>query len=369
MSRIGFVKLLSLLVLTLGTTELWATVTYQVGSCKPGKFFQTITAALTATPPPNIVKVCPGTYPEQVHITQAVILEGIISGNLGEVIIASPPNGLVVNATDDLGDPIAAQLFVEGDPGPVGISGITLDAANNEVQSPAYVVGIFFQNSSGTVNHVATRNQMGGGGGVGVWIQGGLLLPAVTVENSSIRSFDDIGVWDQTNATSSELTVTIKDNYVNGGFGSGVIANVDIAMGPGATAAVTDNYLAGGVTGVRAAASATGSISGNKLITDGTAIAINGGGVSVISNDIFLSSVEGIVVYSALLPAIRGNTIAGCPIGIELNGFGDDNLHSNTIMDGGVGLDQVPVGFAAVNSYYNVSTIMVNVAGGAGTEK
>jgi hypothetical protein len=46
-SRIGFVKLLSLLVLALGTTELWATVTYQVGTCKPAPHtFPTITAAL-----------------------------------------------------------------------------------------------------------------------------------------------------------------------------------------------------------------------------------------------------------------------------------------------------------------------------------
>jgi hypothetical protein len=363
MSRIGFVKLLSLLVLTLGTSELWATVTYQVGTCKPAPHtFPTITAALTATPPPNIVKVCPGTYPEQVLITQAVILEGMISGNSDEVIIASPPNGLVVNATDDLGDPIAAQVFVEN-AGPNQISGITLDAANNEVQSPAYVVGIFFQNSSGTVNHVATRNQMGGDGGVGIWMEGGALLPAVTVENSSIRSFDDIGVWDQTNAATSELMAIIKGNDVNGGFGSGVIANVDIAMGPGAASTVSDNNLAGGVTGVIAAASANGSISGNRLINDGNAIAINGGGVSVTSNNIFLSSIEGIVLYSALLPAIRGNTITGCPIGIELNGFADGNVLSNTIMDGGIGLDQVPAGFAASNFYYNVGTI-IRKAGG-----
>jgi len=349
-------------VLTIGSNELWATVIYEVGTCKPGSF-PTITAALAATPQPNVVKVCPGTYPEQVHITYAVTLQGMISGNSGEVIIASPPNGLVVNAMDDLGDPIAAQVFVEASPGPQQISDITLDAANNEVQSPAYVVGIFFQNSSGTVNHVATRNQIGGNGGVGMWIEGGLLLPAVTVENSSIRFFDDIGLWTQTNAAASELTATIKDNDVNGGFGSGVIANFDIAVGPGATTTVSDNFLAGGATGVMAAANASGSISGNRLLNNGTAIAMDGGGVSVTSNNIFLSSVEGIVLYSALLPAVRSNTIAGCPIGIELNGFADGNLHSNTIMDGGVGLDQVPAGFAVSNFYYNVGTI-IRMAGG-----
>ncbi len=142
-----------------------------------------------------------------------------------------------------------------------------------------------------------------------------------------------------------------------------MIANFDIAMGPGAASTVEDNHLAGGVTGVIAAATATGSITGNQLIADGTAIAINGGGVSVTSNNIFLSSIEGIVLYSALLPAIRGNTITGCPIGIELNGFADGNAHSNTIMDGGVGLDQVPAGFAVSNFYYNVGAT-IRKAGG-----
>jgi hypothetical protein len=212
---------------------------------------------------------------------------------------------------------------------------------------------------------------MGGGlrapvhpaGAVGIWIEGGASNPTVTVENSSIRLFDSIGIWTQTNAAASELTVTIKGNDVNGGFGSGVIANSDIAMGPGATTTVSDNYLAGGTIGVVAAASANGSISGNQLITDGTAIAINGDGVSATSNNIFLSSTEGILVNSAS-PAVQRNTITGCPIGIELNGFADGNVHSNTIRDAGVGLDQVPAGFAVSNSYFNVGTIVINSGGG-----
>ncbi len=346
----------------IGSNELWATIVYQyVGACRP-RSFATITAALAATPQPNVVKVCPGTYNEQVNITYAVTLQGMISGNSGEVIIASPPNGLVVNARDDLGDPIAAQVYVAANPGPINISDITLDAANNEVIATAYVVGIFLQNTPGTVNHVATRNQMGGAGGVGIWIEGGLLLPAITIENSSIRSFDDIGIWTQTNAAASELTATIKDNDVNGGFGSGVIANFDIAMGPGATTTVSDNYLAGGITGVIAAESAAGSILKNTLIADGTAIAISGnGGVSATSNNIFMSSNAGISVNSAL-PVVQHNTITWCGFGIELNGFADGNVHSNTIMDAGVGLDQVPAGFAPSNSYFNVGTIMVNAA-------
>lgn len=362
MSRTNSVKCLSVLALALSSPALWAsTITYAVGTCLPGLHsFSTIMGAVTATPPPNVVKICPGTYHEQVEITQPITLEGVTSGNSSQAIIASPPNGLVVNASSDTGDAIAAQLFVEAQPGPILISNITLDAAGNGQPSPGpYIVGIFFQNASGTVNHVVTRNQSGDGSGVGIWIEGGASNPSVTVENSSVGTFDDIGIWTQTNAGASELTANIKSNTANGSIGI-----IDVAMGPGATATVSDNYLAGGATGVSAGAVAdpiSGFIVGNTIIDDGTAIAINADGVSVTGNHIFMSSTQGILVNSAL-PAVQRNTITGCPIGIELNGNGDVNVHSNTIIGGGIGLDQVPAGFAAIDSYFDVATNVALVA-------
>jgi Protein of unknown function (DUF1565) len=104
MSRISFVSLLSVLALSLlGSQELLsATVTYAVGTCKPGLHsYSTITAALTALPSPNIVLVCPGTYPEQVEITFPVNLQGVASGSTDQAIVFPPPNGFVANATDD----------------------------------------------------------------------------------------------------------------------------------------------------------------------------------------------------------------------------------------------------------------------------
>jgi hypothetical protein len=357
MSRIGFVKLLAVLVLTLGSNELWATIVYQVGNCTPGSF-PTITAALTATPHPNVVKICPGTYPEQIHITYAVTLQGMISGNSGDVIIASPPNGLLVNATDDLGDSICADIFVDVLPAPFNISDITLDAANNHVLAPNYVAGIFVKNSPGTVNHVATRNQMGGAGGVGIWLEGGTSNPTVTVENSSISAFDFIGIWTQTNAAAPELTALIKNNDENGGLSGGVIAGFDIEMGQGATTTVSGNILLGGMTGVMSNANSIGHVSKNTLVNNGTGVVVSSDQVSVTGNKIW-SGTRGILVNSAL-PVVQSNMITGCQVGIGLNGFADGSVRSNTIMDGAVGLDGVPVGFTVSNFYYNVGTIMVN---------
>ena len=79
MSRINIVLLSLVIVLTLGASDLLAvtTVTYAAGTCKPSlPSFSTISGALAATPAPNVVLVCPGTYPEQIVITQAVTLPG-----------------------------------------------------------------------------------------------------------------------------------------------------------------------------------------------------------------------------------------------------------------------------------------------------
>ena len=66
MSRIRIFGSLVLFVVILGAAQLPA-LTYEVGGCKPGlKNFQSVTAALSATPAPTVVQVCPGRYPEQI---------------------------------------------------------------------------------------------------------------------------------------------------------------------------------------------------------------------------------------------------------------------------------------------------------------
>ena len=99
MSRIK--TLLFLMALTAQVTVASATVTYAVGSCEPKLLsFTTIMSALGATPAPNVVKVCPGAYTEQVVITFPVTLEGVSASNSAASIIAPPSSGLVANASE-----------------------------------------------------------------------------------------------------------------------------------------------------------------------------------------------------------------------------------------------------------------------------
>jgi hypothetical protein len=115
MPRISFTKLLSVFLLALGAQLASGStaITYEVGNCKPHfPTYTSISAALVATPPPNVVMICPGTYTEQIQITQPVTLEDVLVGDSAQVLIEPPSGGLVANTSDEFGNPIAAQVWV-----------------------------------------------------------------------------------------------------------------------------------------------------------------------------------------------------------------------------------------------------------------
>src|SRR5579864_5377125 len=129
-ATIKYAICISTMFLVMGVQQLTASTstTYVVGSCKPLlRSFTTIQDALNATPPPTVVQVCPGTYPEQVTITLPVTLEGISSGDSDQAVIVPPSGGLMPNATDDFGSSLAVQLWVDNATGPVNISNLTVD--------------------------------------------------------------------------------------------------------------------------------------------------------------------------------------------------------------------------------------------------
>jgi hypothetical protein len=349
----------SVMLLVAGVPSLLAatSTTYAVGNCKPQlRSFVHIQDALNATPPPTVVQVCPGTHNEQVTITQAVTLEGISSGDSDQAVIAPPTGGLTANAMDDFGDSLAVQLWVDNASGPVNISNLTVDGTGNGVATCApFIVGVFYQNASGTVNQLTSRNQKGNGCGEGVRFEGGTSNPSVTIENSSIHDFDNTGILTETNSGPSELTATIKANVVTNPNTS---FNFGISIEGGATSTVTGNFVAGVSVGL-ASFGGSGSISGNTVMAaNNTGIWAATDGVLVMSNKIF-DTPYGISLFTSVA-TIQGNNIANAFVGIEFKPtscYADPNVHSNTITDVGIGIDQVPTSVTSTNTYYNVGTI------------
>ena len=324
------------------------TGTYAVGTCKPGlPSYSTISAALAATPAPSTVLVCPGTYVEQIMITQPVNLQGVTSGGSGQVMVQLP-GGYVTSVYDDRGAAVGAQLFVIDASGPVTVSDITFDGSNGGAFFGA-AGGVFFQNSSGTLNRVTVvHDNTQFAGDYGVYINGGASNPSVTVQNSSIHDVGQTAIHVETSV--GTINATIKGNYISANA-PGVFLDI------GGAATVMNNVIQGGGEGVTTdPGAAGGSISGNTIVASNTGIDAESDAVSVTNNKILASNFVGINAFTTSA-TIQGNTIVGAPIGIDFECSANPNVKSNTISEVGVGLNNVASGAAPANNYFNVGTI------------
>ena len=303
--------------------------TVAVGSCTTLVHYATIQQAVNASPAGTVIKVCPGNYPEQVVIAQDLTLEGIEYATEDTVVILPPAGGLVANVTDvDSGNPVAAQLVVQN-AGSVSISNLTVDGTGNGLSCGPDVRGILFQNSSGTVHHVAVRNQVPNGipsgcqVGESIWVETAAShSSAVTIAHSSVHNYNKNGITG--NDAGTNLTLT--GNYVQG---AGVVpkpgaAQNGIQLGFGATGTIKDNVVIDNIYGdPTVAASAdiliydaaensnitiSRNLVGNSqlpivLFTDTAGV---GDGVTVTGNRVFGTS-----TYDGIDVCTNGNTVTG----------------------------------------------------------
>jgi hypothetical protein len=231
--------------------SLWA-ATVVVGTCKPLVHFSTIQAALNASPANTTIDICPGTYAEQLTITRSVALIGVANGTSDAIVIVPPAGGLVANTTSlATGNPIAAHIWASG-VSTFNITNVIVDSIGNNIFACAPdLIGILYQNSSGTVNHVVTRNQWVGTSetdtnfngcqsGLGIFVQSGSSgTSTVTVSNSSVHDYQKNGITG--NETGTTLTVTNND-VVGQGSTTGAAEN-GIQIGFGAAGTVTGNLV------------------------------------------------------------------------------------------------------------------------------
>lgn len=248
----------------LGIHSLAFSATVAVGTCTTLATYPTISQAVSSVPPGSTIKICPGAYAEQVLITENLTLIGVSQNGLAGATafgannptIVSPGNGVMVNANDLYdGTGIAAQIAVVTPsksivtPIVVNISNLTIDGGNNQLQDCSTdLVGIYYQNASGTVNHVAARNQelspglFGCQQGLAIYAESGYSsggTSAVTIENSSVHDYDKNGIT----ADGSGTVATITGNYVVGIGATSLIAQNGIQVSDGASGKVTNNTV------------------------------------------------------------------------------------------------------------------------------
>ena len=282
--------------------------TIVVGTCEPSaNSLPTIGAAVTAVGTNGVVKICPGTYPEQVVINRSMTLEGVSNSNSAYPSIVVPVAGLVTNTTDfDTGQPTAAQILVTSG-ATVNISGLTVDGSNNNITTCGEgLSGVMFQNASGSVKSSAVVNQVLPAGYAGC--QNGLAIYAetssgstssVTIEDNIVQNFDKNGITADDTGTSA----VISGNIVTGqGSWSGAGQN-SIQVAEGATASITGNTVGSDIWGPDQFGDTADGAAG-ILIYDSP-------GVSITKNTVSSTQYGIAVVYDGMGPVSDGAVITG----------------------------------------------------------
>ena len=221
-------------------------------ACQPSlAHFATIQSAVNAVPAGSTIKVCPGNYPEQVSIiNKNLTLIGVAFGTSDAAVVVVPAGGLLTNGvTDIFGSPTAAQIFVQN--AAVTISHLTVDGANDGMTDCSVdPIGIYYQNSSGTITSNAVRNVLlplalqGCQDGLAINVESNTGAPIVTISNNSVRNYDKNGITASgPNNGNPGPNVKVTGNTVIGLGATTVTAQNGIQIGYGATATVTSNYV------------------------------------------------------------------------------------------------------------------------------
>ncbi len=330
-----------------------------VGTCNPSiPSYDELQDAVDGVPNGGVVAVCPGKWAQQVRITKSLSLMGVQSGNNALPVIVPPVGGLVQNAIGLTvggfmhGKRIAAQILVT--PGiTVDISNLALDATGGVAScSPANdalaPVGIYFQQASGSVTHVAAKNQSNtcvGPQGDGVLVQNGSVpSKTVTVQSSSFRNFGWMAV--EASANTAGATVTYDGNTL---VGPGATDGNGLWVSYGAGGTISNNSIsdalrtgdATGFWGIIGVCPSRLTVSNNMIGNTDTGIAIinnpsncgavyGAAGDMITNNQVFDSATVGIQVCGSKNTVQNNNFNDSIVAAIDLNQGCNSNLNIAT---------------------------------------
>ena len=368
MSRMGLYKVfvaLSVFWLVV-PTALASTVV--VGTCQPHlQSYSTISQAVSSVPSSSIILVCPGSYAEQVTITQPLTLKGVPSANTSNPTIVVPAGGLtksVIAPTN--GVTMYFQVLVQGtESGNVNISNLAVDGSSSANKNlNGWIEGIYYQNSSGTVSDVAAYGQNGNNYGFGIFLEGTTSpVKTITVRNNSVHDFDSEGIRTNGSVVPS-LTVNITSNSVvhsNSFSGNPAYGGIDVqgAMGTISSNRVITHPAAPGVSaGTGIAFPSSSVVTGNTVENFSVGIWALGNSNSVKTNQVSLAG-EAIVI-SGNSNDIEGNSVlnptrdTGSGISFNCTGTGNTVIH-NLINDATVGIVNHSGNTISPNTYSNVA--------------
>ncbi|HTC87950.1 MAG TPA: NosD domain-containing protein [Bryobacteraceae bacterium] len=346
--------------------------------------YKTIQTAVDAATSGAEIDVCPGTYPEQVRITIPLTLSGIHTGNADNPAVTVPVGGVIANATaSPRGTPYstAAQILVQNAAG-VTVKNLAVHGSGSGLTDcNTGIVGIYYQNASGTVDNVSVGGQVGFsncGRGLGIYVESdGAASSTVTIQNSVVRFTSGLNIG----GTAAGTTVKIAGNSV---VGSNISDDNGIYVAQGATGTVSGNTVMNftipsdtlgsntdGLCGIQITNSSNVTISGNTVGNTNCAISATQGSSLKIVHNTLVSTVDNDGIFiCGNGNLVQDNTIMGSRnAGIRLDnsaadfcgGVGNGNtITQNTINGACIGI-LVPAGTTgnafSLNTYNNVGII------------
>jgi len=314
----------------------------------PTATFTSVQDAINAAKPGNLIRVCPGAYREQLSIDKSLSIEG----DNGAILL---PNNMTVNTTGPSGVPIAAAILVK-EAANVEIEGLIVDTTNSGITqcSPA-LIGILYQNSSGSIEHNAVRNAKlsaslnGCQSGDAIVVQSlGVETSKVNINDNSVHDFQKNGI------TGNELgtEVTITNNVVTGlGPTTGAAQN-GIQIGFGAKGSVMQNTVSDNVwspcvslqncafnaTGILIFKSDDVRVESNSVMTNQIGIYVSGQDADIESNIISNSEVLVGIDLAGDNGLASRNDIANSGQAAILVEGNDNRVQSNDITETPIGV-------------------------------
>ena len=289
----------------------------------PNAGFSRIQDAIDAASPGDEIRICKGIYVEQVKIGKPLDIEA----DNGAILM---PSAMQANTTS-LFDaaPIATALLIAGTTD-VSISGLTVDGANNGVsQCAPDLIGISFQNASGTLSRIAVRNFKlavslnGCQSGTGIFVQSGNGgVSKVEIEHCTIHDFQKNGITADEKGT---LTV-IRRNVVTGiGATTGAAQN-GVQIGFGAAGSILENVVTNNVWAPCAAIATCAAVATNILVTQSDGVEVSGNTAGISQVNIFVDGSNAAID--------RNETFATDVFdGIRLQGD-QSRVHNNHVLNG-----------------------------------